>query len=103
MTSSGTHTNTDNMDAHGQKLTGEITAALDKAHQASTETPIDSGALGSLCDFWAWIFEDERAAAEEMLTQLPRAMRETGENVKSAAAEFRSRDQDAADNLGRLL
>lgn len=99
----GTHTNTDAMDAHGQKLTGEITAALDKAHQASTETPIDSGALGVLCQVWAFIFEDERTAAEEMLKQLPQAMQETGENVKSAAAEFRARDQDAADNLGRML
>ncbi|MBA8825370.1 hypothetical protein FHX42_002721 [Saccharopolyspora lacisalsi] len=98
-----TNTNTDAMDAHGEHLTGEITSQLDKAHTASTQTPIDSGAMGALCQLWALIFMDERDAAEEMLRNLPEAMEDQGEKVLDASRDFRERDEGAANELGRTM
>lgn len=94
-----TRTNPDAMDAHADKLTGEITSALDKAHQASTETPLDEGAMGALCRVWAFIFNEERRHAEAMLEQMPRTTEETGRKVKEASQDFRTRDEDAAETL----
>ncbi len=98
-----THTNTDAMDAHGEHLTGEITSQLDKAHTASTQTPIDSGAMGVLCQLWTLVFIDERKAAEDMLKKLPEAMEDTGNKVLDAARDFRERDEAAANELGRTM
>ncbi|MDR7301012.1 type VII secretion target [Haloactinomyces albus] len=97
--SGGIHTNTDAMDAHGKHLTGEITSALDKAREASTQTPIDAGAMGALCQMWTVLFEEERDAAEKLLEQLPRSMEDSGNKVKEAAQEFRDRDEEAVNRF----
>ncbi|RCW45074.1 excreted virulence factor EspC (type VII ESX diderm) [Halopolyspora algeriensis] len=93
--SGGIHTNTDAMDAHGKHLAGEITAALDKAHEAAASVELGPDVMGVLCQFWTSIFEEERASAERLLGQLPQSLEDSGNKVKEAAQEFRDRDDEA--------
>jgi hypothetical protein len=93
---SGTQTNTDAMTGHGKQLTGEITSALAQAHQASTQNKLDDNVLGELGQVWAFIFNEEVAAAERMLRQLPKSMEANGHKVLDAANEFRNRDDAAS-------
>lgn len=97
---SGTRTNTDAMDAHGKQVSGEIAAALQQAHTASTEVKLGSDVMGELCQVWAEIFDDEVAAAGEMLKQLPKAMEASGERVLDASREFRETDERNQQDIG---
>ena len=99
---SGTETDTDAMAKHGKHLTGEITSALGKAHATSTEVKLGADVMGELCQAWSFIFDDEVAAAQEMLQQLPKAMDASGGRVLDAAKEFRERDDRNRENFEGL-
>lgn len=78
---------------HGQQLTGEITEALQKAHEAATEVKVEEESMGVLCAQWAQLFDEELAAARQMLQQLPKAVDASGSRVLDSAKEMRERDE----------
>ena len=99
---SGTQADTQAMADHGKHLTGEIASGLQKAHDASTQVKLGDDVMGELCQMYSFIFNDEVAAAEEMLRALPKAMDASGNRVMDTAKDIQERDDRNKENFEGL-
>lgn len=80
----------------------EVIDRLDTAVEAAQQVSLDNDAYGILCRPFAWMLDPVEQYGIDTLKQAVEGMRDTAENVRGAAEDYESVDQDNSDMLGEI-
>ncbi|WP_017976562.1 ESX-1 secretion-associated protein [Actinopolyspora halophila] len=80
----------------------EVIDRLDTAVEAAQQVSLDNDAYGILCRPFAWMLDPVEQHGIDTLKQAVEGMRDTAENVRGAAEDYESVDQENSDMLGEI-
>ncbi|MER7077720.1 Excreted virulence factor EspC, type VII ESX diderm [Saccharopolyspora kobensis] len=91
----------ENLRSHASKVDG-VVDQLNVAVDASQQVSLNNDAYGILCRPFAWMIDPVEQYGIETLQKSVEAMQEVADNVRGAAEDYQSVDDDNSDAIGSI-